>query len=309
MKLAIMQPYFLPYLGYFQLIASADEFIVYDNIKYVKSGWINRNRLCRDGEAAVFSLPLKAASDSRDVRERELAPDFKRAKLLNQFRGAYRKAPQFPRIFPLLERLVGFEDNNLFRYLDHSIRGVCEHLGIGTPIRASSGIGIDHSLKSRDKVMALCRAAGADTYVNAIGGVDLYSKEEFLREGVELKFIRMKPLDYPQFGAPFVPALSIVDVLMFNPARERSPAGFGPLRVDLMFTWRKLGKVFTPQEVPGRPWLQEFAQAPCALVFDDHVRMYFSCRPKADAAGQYVSYSAYVDLDRGGLVEGAASRR
>jgi hypothetical protein len=216
MKLAIMQPYFLPYLGYFQLIGCVDEFIVYDNIKYVKSGWINRNRLCRGGEAAVFSLPLKAASDSLDVRERELAPSFEREKLLNQFRGAYHRAPQFPQVFALLERIVGFGDNNLFGYLEHSIRGVCGFLGIGTPIRVSSGIGIDHSLKGEDKVMDLCRAAGASTYVNAIGGVDLYSKDEFRRRGVELKFVRMKPLEYPQFGTPFVPALSIVDVLMFN---------------------------------------------------------------------------------------------
>jgi hypothetical protein len=217
MKLAIMQPYFLPYLGYFQLIGAVDEFIVYDNIKYVKGGWINRNRLNRAGEAAVFSLPLKAASDSLDVRERELAPSFDRGKLLNQFRGAYRRAPQFALIFPLLERIVGFGENNLFRYLDHSIRGVCGFLEIRTPIRASSGIGIDHSLKSQDKVLELCRAARADTYVNAIGGVDLYSKDDFERRGVELKFIRMRPLEYAQHGNAFLPALSIVDVLMFNP--------------------------------------------------------------------------------------------
>src|ERR1700691_6729763 len=92
MKVAIMQPYFLPYLGYFQLIAAVDLFIVYDNIKYVKSGWINRNRLCRNGEAATFSLPLKHASDSLDVRERELAAAFEPEQLLHQFRGAYQHA-------------------------------------------------------------------------------------------------------------------------------------------------------------------------------------------------------------------------
>lgn len=65
-----------------------------------------------------------------------------------------------------------------------------------------------------------------------------------------------------------------------------------------MFEWRKLGKVFTPQNIEGRPWLKEFAQAPATLIFDDFVRIYFSCRPPADEAGRYVSYSAYVDLDR-----------
>jgi len=68
-----------------------------------------------------------------------------------------------------------------------------------------------------------------------------------------------------------------------------------------VFVWKKRGKVFTPQAVEGRSWLKEFAQAPATLVFDDFVRVYFSCRPPADANGQYVSYSAYVDLDRGDL--------
>lgn len=68
-----------------------------------------------------------------------------------------------------------------------------------------------------------------------------------------------------------------------------------------MFHWKKLGKAFSPQEIEGRPWLKEFAQAPSTLVFDDFVRVYFSCRPPADADGRYVSYSAYVDLERGDL--------
>lgn len=211
-----MQPYFLPYLGYFQLIASVDAFIVYDNIKYVKGGWINRNRLYRDGEAKVFTVPLKAASDALDVRERELAPDFRRDKLLNQFQGAYRNAPEFARVFPLLERIVSFPEGNLFGYLNHSIASVCEFLRIDTPILISSSLDIDHSRKSQDKVIALCKAVGAHTYINAIGGVDLYSREDFEREGLKLQFIRMKPLNYVQFAGEFVPLLSIVDVLMFN---------------------------------------------------------------------------------------------
>ncbi|HEY3849807.1 MAG TPA: WbqC family protein [Steroidobacteraceae bacterium] len=216
MKVAIMQPYFLPYPGYFQLIAAVDAFVVYDNIKYVKSGWINRNRLCRNGEAAKFSLPLKHASDSLDVRERELAAAFDPEKLLNQFRGAYGQAPQFARVFAWLEEIVRHGERNLFRYLDHSIRAACDLLAVGTEIRISSDIAIDHTLKKQDKVIALCRAAGARTYVNAIGGTDLYDKEEFRRQGIELEFLRSKPFEYPQLEPGFVPSLSIVDALMFN---------------------------------------------------------------------------------------------
>jgi WbqC-like protein len=216
MKLAIMQPYFLPYPGYFQLIAAVDVFVVYDNIKYVKSGWINRNRLCRNGEAATFSLPLKHASDSLDVRERELAAAFDPEKLLNQFRGAYGQAPQFARVFAWLEQVIRHAERNLFRYLDHSIRTACDLLAVGTEIRTSSDIAIDHTLKKQDKVIALCRAAGARTYVNAIGGTELYDKEEFRRQGIGLEFLRSKPFEYPQLEPAFVPSLSIVDALMFN---------------------------------------------------------------------------------------------
>jgi hypothetical protein len=210
MKIAIMQPYFLPYIGYFQLISSADLFIVYDNIKYTKKGWIN-------GKDVIFSLPLKKDSDFLDVREREIAVDFNRVRLLNQIAGPYRRAPYFSQTFPLVEQIVRNEERNLFRFIHHSIVSICKHLGIATDIRISSGIAIDHELRRQDQVIALCEAVGADTYINAIGGVDLYVKDEFKARGIDLKFIKSKLFEYPQFGNKFVPCLSIIDVLMFNP--------------------------------------------------------------------------------------------
>ncbi len=212
-----MQPYFLPYIGYFQLISAVDLFIVYDNIKYTKKGWINRNRMLRNGTDVMFSLPLKSDSDSLDVCERELASDFDRRKLLNQFREAYRRAPYFAKTFPLVEQIVQCEDTNLFRFLHHSIVKICDYLNIATEIRVSSEITIDHGLKNQEKVLALCEAVGAGTYVNAIGGIDLYSNEVFREKGVDLKFIQSKPFEYVQFGDALVPWLSIIDVMMFNP--------------------------------------------------------------------------------------------
>jgi WbqC-like protein family len=226
-KVGIMQPYFFPYVGYFQLIAAVDVFVVYDNIKYVKSGWINRNRMLRNGEAVTFSLPLKGASDDLDVCDREIAADFRPHKLLNQIKGGYGQAPEFGRVFPLIERIVRFEDRNLFRFLHHSIRALCQFLGIGTEIRVSSGFGIDHSLRKQHKVLALCRALGAVCYLNAIGGMELYAPEEFRRAGVELKFVRSRPFEYRQLGAAFVPSLSIIDMLMFNPAEAVRDCVFG----------------------------------------------------------------------------------
>ena len=212
-----MQPYFFPYVGYFQLIAAVDVFVVYDNIQYTKQGWINRNRILRDGEAAMISLPLKKASDYLDVRDRELAVDFRRDKLLNQLRGAYQAAPYFAATFPLIEDIVHCAQNSLFHFLHNCICRICTHLGLTATIQISSEIAVDHGLRSEQKVMALCRALGATRYVNAIGGVELYSREAFMAQGIELKFLRSMPFDYAQFGKAFVPWLSIIDVLMFNP--------------------------------------------------------------------------------------------
>ena len=216
MKVAIMQPYFFPYIGYFQLIAAADVFVVYDNIKYTKKGWISRNRMLQNGKDVMFSLPLKSDSDCLDVCDRVLSAEFNRDKLLNQLKGAYLRAPYFAQTFPLVEQIVRYEDTNLFSFLHYSIVKICEHLGVTTKIRVSSSIAIDHELKSQDKVLTLCEAVGANAYVNAIGGMELYSKETFLEKGIDLKFIRSLPFEYTQLGNEFVPWLSIIDVMMFN---------------------------------------------------------------------------------------------
>jgi hypothetical protein len=215
-RAAIMQPYFFPYIGYFQLIAAVDLFIIYDNIKYTKKGWINRNRILLNGRDVPFTLPLKSASDLLDLREREVAIDFDRNKLVNQLRGAYAKAPQFKGIFPLTEEILRNPEANLFKFLQNSIIRVCDFIGITTRIVVSSTIGIDHELKGQSKVLALCQAVHADSYVNAIGGVELYSRDEFRAQGIDLGFIRSRPFIYPQFGDDFVPWLSIIDVLMLN---------------------------------------------------------------------------------------------
>ena len=216
MRLGIMQPYFLPYIGYFQLISAVDLFILYDNIKYTKKGWINRNRMLLNDKDALFSLPLKKDSDYLDVINRELASSFDRTKLLGQFIGAYSRAPYFAQTYPLLERIVNFENTNLFRYNHNSIVILCQHLGIDTEIRFSSDTAIDHSLKSQEKVLSICQAYDADTYINAIGGSELYDRKDFNYRGINLKFLKSKPYDYPQFGSSFVPWLSIIDLLMFN---------------------------------------------------------------------------------------------
>lgn len=217
MKTAIMQPYFLPYLGYFQLIAAVDCFVVYDTIQYTKKGWINRNRMLRNGEAAMFSIPLQKGSDYLDVRERHVAESFEPAKLCAQIAGAYRKAPEFHRTMPLIESLLHHSSENLFAFIHNSIRLCCDHLGIGTEIRISSTVeGGPPTLQGVERVIDICHRTGADIYLNPPGGRTLYAADQFRVEGLDLKFLQPRLPAYAQFGADFVPSLSILDVMMFN---------------------------------------------------------------------------------------------
>jgi len=220
MRLGIMQPYFLPYIGYWQLIHSVDKFVVYNNIKYTKKGWINRNRFLQNGKDADFTIPLKKASDFLNVRDRTISADFNRNKLLNQMKEAYKKAPYFNQIFPIFEKVLYYNECNLFDYIYFSIKEMCNILKIKTEIIISSNISIDHSLKSQDKVVAICKNMGADIYINAIGGQDLYSKETFSKNNIDIKFIKSNPFEYKQFNNEFIQWLSIIDVLMFNSEEE-----------------------------------------------------------------------------------------
>src|SRR5450755_2532141 len=154
MKVAIMQPYFFPYIGYFQLIGSVDLFVMYDNIKHTKKGWINRNRFLRNGADCVFTVPLRKDSDSLDVRDRAVAADFDRGKLVNQLREAYHRAPHFQESFPIVEKAVMAPRDNLFEYVHGSVVEVCRYLGIGARIVHSSSLVIDVALKAQDKVLA-----------------------------------------------------------------------------------------------------------------------------------------------------------
>src|SRR5271170_6198121 len=143
MKVAIMQPYIFPYLGYFQLLAAVDSFVLYDNIQYTKKGWINRNRMLENGQATLFTLPLASGSDYLDIRERDLASDYAPQTLLARFTGAYRRAPYFQQTLPLLEEVLRYADRNLFGYLHPALERTAAHLRLNTEIRGSSTVSID----------------------------------------------------------------------------------------------------------------------------------------------------------------------
>ena len=215
-----MQPYFLPYIGYWQLINAVDKFIIYDNIEYSKGGWFNRNRILVNGRDAYITISLKKDSDYLSVNQRLLADEFNRQKLLNQIKGSYIKSPYYKDIFPLLEDIIMCQEKNLFDFLLYSIEKIVDLLHINTKLIVSSSLNINHSLKNTNKVLEICRELGADTYYNAIGGQKLYDNMEFMGKGIDLKFIKTDVIKYKQFNDCFVPNLSIVDVLMFNSVDE-----------------------------------------------------------------------------------------
>ncbi|HQE50125.1 MAG TPA: WbqC family protein [Fervidobacterium sp.] len=218
MKVAIMQPYFLPYIGYWQLINAVDKFVVYDNIKYVKRSWINRNKMLVNGRESLFSLPLKSDSDYLDIVKRELSASFEkeRLKIIRKIEESYKKAPYFDDAYPVIAECLSYSDKNLFSFIYHSINQIKAYLDIDTQMIVSSTIDMDHSLRSQDRVIAICKKLSARTYINSIGGMELYDKKVFAEHGIELLFIRSKPIEYEQYDNPFVPWLSIIDVMMFN---------------------------------------------------------------------------------------------
>lgn len=217
MRLAIMQPYYFPYLGYFQLINAVDDFVIYDDVHYINRGWITRNKILVDGKAKYFIVPCSKASQNKLINEIETAfAQKEKEKLLRTFYHAYHNAPYFDAVINLIEEALNKEIKKIATLATESILSVCRYLDIQTRIIQSSVVFDNHLLKKADRLIDICKRLNADTYINAIGGADIYSKQYFMDSGIRLYFLESKPITYKQFNQPFVPMLSIIDALMFN---------------------------------------------------------------------------------------------
>jgi len=216
-KVGIMQPYFLPYIGYWQLMHHVDIFVIYDDIEYTKKGWINRNRFLVNGQPETFTLPLKKDSDFLSVSERRLSEAFsvEKVKVMRRMEAAYRNAPYFQEGKDLLADIFASSEANLFRFILQSIEHVRARLGMTNQLVISSMLGIPQQLKGQARVIAICKALGATDYINPIGGVDLYNEQAFLAEGIRLHFQQVRPFTYRQCQELFVPYLSVLDIIMF----------------------------------------------------------------------------------------------
>lgn len=212
-----MQPYFLPYLGYWQLMGCVDKFVIYDDIQFTKKGWIHRNRYMNNGSDQMFTLPLKKDSDFLDVAERRLSDSWEdeKGKLKRKIEGAYKKSSNFHEAMPIFEACIDSKEVNLFKFIFGSIRTVRQFLDINAELLVSSELGDFKQLKGQERVLEICKTLGATEYVNPIGGYELYNKKVFSERGVDLKFHRIGDVYYDQGKNNYIPNLSVLDMLMF----------------------------------------------------------------------------------------------
>lgn len=221
MKLAVMQPYFFPYLGYFQLINASDAFVFLDDVSYITGGWINRNRILIHGNAKYITIPCRKASQNKLILEIEHnLNDKNRDKLLKKVYQAYKVAPFFEEIFPIFEEVLYSDLNSISALARMSIQKVVQYLEIERIFKVSSETFDNQLLKADQRILDICEVVNATTYINMEGGSNLYSKQQFRKHGIDLQFLRPTLPEYEQFGYEFIEGLSILDVLMFNSADE-----------------------------------------------------------------------------------------
>jgi len=224
MKLGIMQPYFFPYIGYWQLINAVDKYVIYDDVNYIKGGWINRNNILINGKPKRINLRLYHSSPNKLISEIELLDDrIYINKILQTIESTYKKAPYFSDAFSVIKTIITQDEENLAKYLEFQIREVCNYLSISTEIIVSSNIQKNNELRGQEKVIEICKVLGAKEYINAIGGQNLYKYVDFSTQGIALRFLRTKEIKYMQSKDNFIPNLSIIDVMMFN-SREQIAA-------------------------------------------------------------------------------------
>lgn len=220
MRLAIMQPYAFPYIGYFQLINAVDKFIILDDVNFIMRGWINRNRILVNGKENLFTIPLEKATQNKLIFECELADGTWGSKFLKTLEYTYKKAPQYEVCSALINSIISQTGKNLSKWLSFQIKVICTYMNIKTEIVESSRVYNNKHLKAQDKILDICKREGAHYYFNPIGGTELYDTNVFRSNDIKLQFLKPQPEKYKQFNLDFVPFLSIIDVMMFNNVKD-----------------------------------------------------------------------------------------
>lgn len=209
-----MQPYIFPYIGYFQLINAVDKFVFYDDVNFIKNGWINRNRILLNGESHFLTVQLKAASSHKLINEVEFTDN--RLKLLKTLELAYKKAPFFESIMPVLNDCLTIKTDKISELAQYSVLETCKYLEIDRDFELSSESYSDtKGLEKSARLQQICSINNSVQYFNPVGGKAIYNKQDFSDKNINLFFIEPQEFEYKQFNNDFIPWLSIIDVLMF----------------------------------------------------------------------------------------------
>lgn len=214
----IMQPYIFPYIGYFQLVNAVDLFVFYDDVQFIKRGWINRNKILVKGQEKLITFPCIRASPTKRIKDVEIDLGNRGfQKLHKTISESYQKAPFFEDVFPIVQKIFDSECTNIGELASESVILCANYLELKTKFSFSSHKYADSKkMKRADRLIHITRSEGSNRYINAIGGQELYDKEYFRANGINLSFLNPKIDEYVQYGGDFVPGLSIIDVLMFN---------------------------------------------------------------------------------------------
>lgn len=214
MSFAVMQPYLFPYLGYYQLVSAVDKFVFYDDVTFIKGGYINRNNILSNGKAQRFTIPVPGMSSNTLINQLNFDGNVK--KILKTIAQSYKKAPYFEHVFPLIEVVLNDENRRVDHICAKSISVVFEYLDINKDFRFSSELEYNRDLPAADKLIAMARLLKSNDYINSPGGKSLYNKEYFAKKEISLSFIETEKYEYSQNTDEFIPHLSMIDVLMWN---------------------------------------------------------------------------------------------
>jgi|AntAceMinimDraft_18_1070375.scaffolds.fasta_scaffold02570_6 hypothetical protein len=218
MKLAIMQPYFFPYIGYFQLINAVDTFVIYDDVQYIARGWINRNYFLRKDGKFLFTIPVAKYKQGAKINEVLINSDKWKEDLKKMLFYTYKRAPFYKKVLNSIENLFLIESDNLSEYCAKSIELVCQYVGVNTQLLFSSNIKYDNFNKIK-KINSILKNEKASSFVLPPGSKELYKSNDFI---VPTSFlIPNNDLNYLQFSKKrFESNLSIIDIMMFNSKKE-----------------------------------------------------------------------------------------
>lgn len=224
MKLGIMQPYFFPYLGYFDLINCVDKWVVFDTAQYIRHGWVNRNRILHPKSGWQYIIvALKKHSRTTPIKEIEISDgmDWK-SRILGQIMHYKKQAPFFEETIDFVEICLSNDETSLSRLNGSVLKKVCEKLNIQFDLNYFSEMDIElNPIESPgDWALRISEAIGANEYVNPPGGAHLFDAAKFEDKGIRLTIREFKNFEYSCRRKEFIPGLSIIDVFMWNSCSE-----------------------------------------------------------------------------------------